>query len=129
MRDGWIVRGPQRYYFAVHPERIRGFVDLLTHPRVTALSAQVLGPDYQVVRELGLATTTQRFHIGFMGCYAAFPALRAAKAFCEADPDAVVVLRQTATCPQHHCPAVAIDAPPSPGPLALPLPASDRRAS
>src|SRR3712207_6381165 len=48
------------------------------------------GPDYQVVRELGLATTTQRYHIGFMGCYAAFPALRAAKSFCEADPDAVV---------------------------------------
>lgn len=49
---GTIVRGPQRYYFAVHPERIRGFVDLLTHPGITALSAQVLGPDYQVV-ELG----------------------------------------------------------------------------
>jgi len=50
--DGTIGRGPQRYYFAVHPERIRGFVDLVTHPVVTALCAQVLGPDYQVV-ELG----------------------------------------------------------------------------
>ena len=49
---GTIGRGPQRYYFAVHPEQIRGFVDLLTHPRLTALCAQVLGPDYQVV-ELG----------------------------------------------------------------------------
>jgi len=49
---GTIGRGPHRYYFAVHPEQIRGFVDLLTHPSVTALCAQVLGPDYQVV-ELG----------------------------------------------------------------------------
>jgi len=50
--QGTIGRGPQRHYFAVHPERVRGFVDLLTHPRVTALCAQVLGPDYEVV-ELG----------------------------------------------------------------------------
>src|SRR3712207_5897091 len=50
--QGTIGRGPQRYYFAVHPEQIRGFVDLLTHPRLTALCAQVLGPDYEVV-ELG----------------------------------------------------------------------------
>jgi ectoine hydroxylase-related dioxygenase (phytanoyl-CoA dioxygenase family) len=33
----------------VHPEQLRGFVDLVTHPWVTAVSAAVLGPDYQVV--------------------------------------------------------------------------------
>ena len=49
---GTIGRGPNRYYFAVHPERIRGFVELLTHPVVTSLCAQVLGADYRVV-ELG----------------------------------------------------------------------------
>ena len=49
---GTVGRGPQRHYFAVHPEQIRGFVDLLTHPALTALCAQVLGADYQVV-ELG----------------------------------------------------------------------------
>jgi len=59
------------------------------------------GPDYQVVRELGLRTTTQRFHIGFMGCYAAFPALRAAKAFCEADPNAVVLVISAELCSLH----------------------------
>ena len=41
---GTISRGPQRYYFAVHPERIRGFVDLVSHPAVTGLCAEVLGP-------------------------------------------------------------------------------------
>jgi Phytanoyl-CoA dioxygenase (PhyH) len=50
--EGTVSRGPNRYYFAVHPERIRGFVDLVTHPLVTGLSAAVLGPDYRIV-ELG----------------------------------------------------------------------------
>jgi hypothetical protein len=50
---GTANRGPNRYYLAVHPERIRGFVDLLTAPVVSALCSAVLGPDYEIV-ELGL---------------------------------------------------------------------------
>jgi hypothetical protein len=50
--EGTVNRGPQRFYFAVHPERIRGFVDLITHPAITGLCTQVLGPDYLIV-ELG----------------------------------------------------------------------------
>jgi Phytanoyl-CoA dioxygenase (PhyH) len=50
--DGTVERGRQRYYFAVHPERIRGFLELVTGPWVTALSEKVLGPDYRIV-ELG----------------------------------------------------------------------------
>src|SRR5215203_1764924 len=49
---GTVDRGPQRFYFAVHPERIRGFVDVITHPAVTGLCTQILGPDYLIV-ELG----------------------------------------------------------------------------
>lgn len=49
---GTIGRGPYRYYFAVHPEHIHGFMDLVTHPRIVALCEAVLGPDYQAV-ELG----------------------------------------------------------------------------
>ena len=49
---GTINRGPQRYYFAVHPERIRGFVDLVSHPVITGLCTQFLGPDYLFL-ELG----------------------------------------------------------------------------
>lgn len=59
------------------------------------------GPDYELVRELGLPTTTQRYNIGFMGCYAAFPALRAAAAFCTADPDAVVLVVACELCTIH----------------------------
>ncbi|MGO1518023.1 MAG: type III polyketide synthase [Arthrobacter sp.] len=59
------------------------------------------GPDYQIVRALGLPASTQRYHLGFMGCYAAFPALRAAKSFCEAEPDAVVLVVSTELCTLH----------------------------
>ncbi len=59
------------------------------------------GPDYQIVRALGIASTAQRFHIGFMGCYGAFVALRAAAAFCEADPGAVVLIVSCEVCTIH----------------------------
>ncbi|ALV44675.1 naringenin-chalcone synthase [Arthrobacter alpinus] len=59
------------------------------------------GPDYKVVRALGLHPSVQRYHLGFMGCYAAFPALRAAKAFCEADPEAVVLVVSVELCSLH----------------------------
>ncbi len=59
------------------------------------------GPDYKIVRALGLAPSVQRYHLGFMGCYAAFPALRAAKAFCEADPEAVVLVVSVELCSLH----------------------------
>ncbi|WP_161882700.1 type III polyketide synthase [Deinococcus alpinitundrae] len=59
------------------------------------------GPDYDVVRSLGLSAQTQRFHVGFMGCYAAFPALKMAKAFCEADAGAVVLVIAAELCSIH----------------------------
>ncbi|MHA7181468.1 type III polyketide synthase [Arthrobacter sp. MDB2-24] len=59
------------------------------------------GPDYKVVRALGLNPSVQRSHLGFMGCYAALPALRSAKAFCEADPDAVVLVISAELCSLH----------------------------
>lgn len=47
--DGALARGPNRYYVEVHPERIRGFVDLVTHPWVVAVCESVLGPAYKIV--------------------------------------------------------------------------------
>jgi hypothetical protein len=46
---GAVGRGPQRWYVEVHPEQLRGFVDLVTHPWITAVSRAVLGAGYQVV--------------------------------------------------------------------------------
>ncbi|TFC28745.1 type III polyketide synthase [Cryobacterium sp. TMT1-3] len=59
------------------------------------------GPDYMLVRELGLRASTQRYHLGFMGCYASMPALRTAKQFVEADPNAVVLVVSAELCSLH----------------------------
>ena len=59
------------------------------------------GPDFEVVRGLGLNPTTERFHIGFMGCYAAFQGLKMAKSFCEADPNAAVMIISCELCSLH----------------------------
>lgn len=49
---GALPRGPERFYVEVHPERIRGFVDITTHPWFVAVCEAVLGPDYKIV-EIG----------------------------------------------------------------------------
>jgi hypothetical protein len=49
---GAVGRGPHRYYVEIHPEQFRGFVDLVTHPWVTAVCTAVLGDQYRIV-ELG----------------------------------------------------------------------------
>jgi hypothetical protein len=49
---GAIARGPRRWYVEMHPEDLRGYVALVTHPWVTAVCAAVLGPSYEIV-ELG----------------------------------------------------------------------------
>jgi hypothetical protein len=49
---GAVGRGPKRYYVEIHPETIRGFLDLVTQPWVVAVSEAVLGPEYKIV-ELG----------------------------------------------------------------------------
>ena len=46
---GAVGRGPNRYYVEIHPERLRGFVDLATHPWVTSMCEAVLGTGYQIV--------------------------------------------------------------------------------
>jgi hypothetical protein len=50
--NGAVGRGPKRHYVEIHPEDIRGFVDLVTHPWVTTVSEAVLGADYKIV-EIG----------------------------------------------------------------------------
>ncbi|MDB6034358.1 MAG: protein involved in biosynthesis of mitomycin antibiotics/polyketide fumonisin [Verrucomicrobiales bacterium] len=49
---GTVGRGPKRHYVEVHPEDIRGFVEVATHPWVKTVCESVLGPDYKIV-EIG----------------------------------------------------------------------------
>lgn len=46
---GSVSRGRNRWYVEIHPEALRGFVDLVDHPWVRAVSEAVLGPDYSIV--------------------------------------------------------------------------------
>jgi hypothetical protein len=49
-REGGAVgRGPNRWYVEVHPQALRGFVDLADHPWVRAVAESVLGPQWQIV--------------------------------------------------------------------------------
>jgi hypothetical protein len=52
VRGGALPRGPQRWYVEVQPERVRGFVDIVTHPWFVAVCEAVLTRDYRIV-EIG----------------------------------------------------------------------------
>jgi phytanoyl-CoA dioxygenase PhyH len=49
---GALPRGPERWYVEVQPERIRGFVEIVTHPWFVAVCGAVLTKDYRIV-EIG----------------------------------------------------------------------------
>jgi len=59
------------------------------------------GLDVELVKRLGLSPTTARTFIGFMGCYAAFNALRVAHSFCQSQPDARVLVVCAELCTLH----------------------------
>lgn len=46
---GAVGRGPNRYYVEIHPEALRGFLDIATHPWFRAVSETILGRDYEIV--------------------------------------------------------------------------------
>jgi len=59
---GAVPRGPHRFYVEIHPQQLRNFVDLVSHPWVMAVCEAVLGPEWKAV-ELG-------FDIPFPGAMA-----------------------------------------------------------
>ena len=62
----------------------------------------VPGVDLAVIRALGLRSTIERTHVGFMGCHGALNGLRVANAFCTADPTARVLLCAVELCSIHY---------------------------
>lgn len=63
------------------------------------------GPDYRLVRDLGLNPSVERYHLGFIGCAAAIPALRLASRIAESDPFAVVLVVCVELCTLHIRPS------------------------
>ncbi|MDX5348388.1 MAG: type III polyketide synthase [Hymenobacteraceae bacterium] len=76
--------------------------DSITHLiTVSCTGMYAPGLDIELVETLGLPTTTQRTSVNFMGCYAAFNALKLADAICRADGDAKVLVVCTELCTTH----------------------------
>ncbi len=59
------------------------------------------GVDIHLFDELGLSNTTQRLHIGFMGCHGAINGMRAARGLAAADPNARILLCAVELCSLH----------------------------
>jgi Phytanoyl-CoA dioxygenase (PhyH) len=68
-KNGAVGRGRRRFYVEIHPEQMRGWLDLVDHPWVRTVCEAVLGPEYQLV-ELGFdipfpGATDQPWHRDF----------------------------------------------------------------
>src|SRR5262249_56194652 len=60
------------------------------------------GVDIDLIRGLGLPATTERAHVGFMGCHGALNGLRVARGLAAAEPGAVVLLCAVELRSQEH---------------------------
>jgi predicted naringenin-chalcone synthase len=60
------------------------------------------GVDLALIRGLGLPSTVERCHVGFMGCHGAINGLRVANAFTTAGPSARVLLCAVELCSLHY---------------------------
>jgi len=59
------------------------------------------GPDFDIIRALELNPSIERYHLGFMGCYASIPALKMADQICRSNPDANVMIVSVELCTIH----------------------------
>lgn len=84
-------------------DEIKGFdPKTVTHLIVVSCTGMFApGLDIDLIHELGLTHHVQRTCINFMGCYAAFNALRLADAFCTQTEQAKVLVVCTELCSLH----------------------------
>lgn len=82
------------------PERIRDSISHLITVSCTGFSAP--GFDLHIIKQLRLDPSIDRFHLGFMGCYAAFPAMKMAQNICTANPTARVLIVNVELCSLHY---------------------------
>ncbi len=60
------------------------------------------GFDLELIRQTPLQASTQRTHVGFMGCHGGLNGLRVANAFANADPEARILMCATELCSLHY---------------------------
>jgi alkylresorcinol/alkylpyrone synthase len=102
--DAYIRLAPPLFAEAARDALAVAAVDASDVTHVVTVSCTGLfapGPDFRLVRDLGLSSTVERVHLGFMGCAAALPALRVAARICDADPGAVVLVACAELCSLH----------------------------
>ena len=59
------------------------------------------GLDIEIINNFNLNKKVKRINIGFMGCQAAFPAIKTANEFCENDPSSKVLVVCIEMCTLH----------------------------
>jgi predicted naringenin-chalcone synthase len=76
--------------------------DAITHVIVVSCTGMYApGLDIDLVKSLGLSSTIHRTCINFMGCYAAFNAIKLAETFCNSESNAKVLVVCTEICTLH----------------------------
>jgi len=60
------------------------------------------GVDIDLIDSLGLPRTTQRVHVGYMGCHGSINGLRTVRGLTAADPDARVLMCSVELCSLHY---------------------------
>ncbi|MEQ8627684.1 type III polyketide synthase [Ekhidna sp.] len=76
--------------------------DQITHLiAVSCTGMYAPGLDIELIEHLGLSTSTQRTSINFMGCYAAFNAMKVANNIISSNPDAKVLIVCVELCSIH----------------------------
>lgn len=59
------------------------------------------GVELDIIRQMGFRNSIERYAIHFMGCYAAFNAIKMADRICRSEPDAQVVIVAVELCTIH----------------------------
>lgn len=87
-----------------HLQRTTKFVpDDVSHLVTVSCSGfSAPGFDLDLIRNTPLSASTQRTHIGFMGCHGGLNGLRVASAFANADPRSTVLMCATELCSLHY---------------------------
>lgn len=106
--DLYIAAAPDLYARAARAAMTDAGVEASVITHVVTVSCTGFfapGPDFRLVRDLGLDPAVERYHLGFIGCAAAMPGLRLAARIAAAQPGAVVLVVCAELCTLHIRPS------------------------
>lgn len=84
-------------------DRMAQGVESITHlVTVSCTGFCAPGIDYQLMESLGLKSTVERTHVGFMGCHGLINGMRVATALVQANPQARVLVGAVELCSLHQ---------------------------